>query len=248
MNEEQAPGRVARSVPTGAARVGSAPEPGRGGGKASAALQRGLAGLLARRGVGPRSLGHLRATRRHLPERRVYGVAARGALGTPLARRRLHWLGHPCAGELRRGKLTTPKSGKVRSVPMAPDVAAALARLGGRETSPATTTLSFSVGPGATSTARRCAAGTPRRLSARPTRAPLPRPATCVRHAHDREGRHPPCPGMDGPRRSRPRCAILHYAPRGDEAALWRKHSESRTPAEQRAGVDAPDQLLPTAS
>lgn len=31
------------------------------------------------------------------------------------------------------GKLTTPKSGKVRSVPMAPDVAAALARVGQRE-------------------------------------------------------------------------------------------------------------------
>jgi integrase len=31
------------------------------------------------------------------------------------------------------GQLTTPKSGKVRSVPMAPDVAAALARLGQRE-------------------------------------------------------------------------------------------------------------------
>jgi integrase len=31
------------------------------------------------------------------------------------------------------GKLTTPKSGKVRSVPMAPSVAAALARLGQRE-------------------------------------------------------------------------------------------------------------------
>lgn len=31
------------------------------------------------------------------------------------------------------GRLTTPKSGKVRSVPMAPDVAAALAALGRRE-------------------------------------------------------------------------------------------------------------------
>jgi integrase len=31
------------------------------------------------------------------------------------------------------GHLTTPKSGKVRSVPLAPDVASALARLGGRE-------------------------------------------------------------------------------------------------------------------
>ena len=38
------------------------------------------------------------------------------------------------------GKLTTPKSGKVRAVPMAPDVASALAKLGDRERSPATTT------------------------------------------------------------------------------------------------------------
>ncbi len=33
------------------------------------------------------------------------------------------------------GQLKTPKSGKVRSVPMAPDVASALAKLGRREES-----------------------------------------------------------------------------------------------------------------
>jgi integrase len=37
------------------------------------------------------------------------------------------------SGSYGEGQLTTPKSGKVRSVPMAPDVAAALARLGQRE-------------------------------------------------------------------------------------------------------------------
>jgi integrase len=36
-------------------------------------------------------------------------------------------------GSYAGGQLTTPKSGKVRAVPMAPDVAAALAQLGGRE-------------------------------------------------------------------------------------------------------------------
>jgi integrase len=52
----------------------------------------------------------------------------------------LHWRDVDFAGEAVRvrgsysmGVLTTPKSGKVRSVPLAPDVAEALARLGGRE-------------------------------------------------------------------------------------------------------------------
>ena len=36
-------------------------------------------------------------------------------------------------GNYSEGVLTTPKSGKVRAVPMAPDVASALARLGDRE-------------------------------------------------------------------------------------------------------------------
>ena len=52
----------------------------------------------------------------------------------------LHWRDVDFAGsraarprELRRRRLTAPKSGKVRSVPLAPDVAQALARLAGRE-------------------------------------------------------------------------------------------------------------------
>ena len=52
----------------------------------------------------------------------------------------LHWRDVDFAGQAIRvrasyagGQLTTPKSGKVRSVPMAPDVAAALAALGARE-------------------------------------------------------------------------------------------------------------------
>ena len=66
------------------------------------------------------------------------------------------------------GELTTPKSGKVRSVPMAPDVAAALARLGHREpTGPATTISSSRASPATTSTAPRCAAATTRPCGAR---------------------------------------------------------------------------------
>jgi len=52
----------------------------------------------------------------------------------------LRWLDVDFAGATIRvrsswagGQLTTPKSGKVRSVPMAPDVAAALAKLGDRK-------------------------------------------------------------------------------------------------------------------
>ena len=45
------------------------------------------------------------------------------------------------------GQLTTPKSGKVRAVPMAPDVASALAELGDGSDSPATTTSSSPARP-----------------------------------------------------------------------------------------------------
>ncbi len=62
--------------------------------------------------------------------------------------------------------LTTPKSGKIRSVPMAPDVAAALAKLGQRELSTGDDELVFLGEEGVTSTAQRCVAATARRLTA----------------------------------------------------------------------------------
>jgi integrase len=49
-----------------------------------------------------------------------------------LARRRLHRLDDRVRASYYLGRLTTPKWGKVRALPMAPDVAAALARLGRR--------------------------------------------------------------------------------------------------------------------
>ena len=55
--------------------------------------------------------------------------------------------------------------------------------------------------PAATSTAPRCAAATGGAAARRPAAAALPRPAPHVRHARDRQGRHPPRPGVDGPRR-----------------------------------------------
>ena len=76
----------------------------------------------------------LRDRRGDLPDRSVHRAAPRRAA-------------RPCAGatstspastirvraSYAAGQLTTPKSGKVRAVPMAPDVASALARLGQRE-------------------------------------------------------------------------------------------------------------------
>jgi integrase len=61
------------------------------------------------------------------------------------------------------GQLTAPKSGKVRSVPLASEVASALAHLGQREAGPATTTSSFPARSEATSTVPHCAAATSRR-------------------------------------------------------------------------------------
>jgi integrase len=95
--------------------------------------------------------------------------------------------------------LTTPKSGKVRAVPMAPDVArpwlgSAIVRTGSG------TTISSSSGPpAATSTDRPSAGATARRWSARAsassTSTNMP---PHLRHADDRQGRHPPGAGMDG--------------------------------------------------
>ncbi len=62
-------------------------------------------------------------------------------------------------GSYAGGQLTTPKSGKVRSVSLAPAVAESLARLGEREWSPTRTISSSRVRPAATSTPPRSHAG-----------------------------------------------------------------------------------------
>jgi integrase len=85
------------------------------------------------------------------------------------------------------GQLTTPKSRKVRAVPMAPDVATALAQLGRREDWVGDDDLAFAGERGSYldgSALRR------RYKDALPATAPRPRPPPHVRHAHDREGRH----------------------------------------------------------
>jgi integrase len=65
------------------------------------------------------------------------------------------------------GKLTTPKSGKVRAVPMAPDVAAALAKLGDRDRYTGDDDFVFAGEAGPRSTATHSAAGIEMRLHAR---------------------------------------------------------------------------------
>ena len=100
------------------------------------------------------------------------------------------------------GKLTTPKSGKVRAVPMAPDVAAALARIGQRERFTGEDDFVFAgesgmpLNPDALSSRYETAleAG-----GSAPT--PIPRPEAYVRNPDDPRGGHPPRAGVDGTRR-----------------------------------------------
>jgi integrase len=97
--------------------------------------------------------------------------------------------------------LTTPKSGKIRAVPMAPQVASALASLGQRPDHVSDVEVAALVagkdqvlGLGAASPvrqgARACRAATPT----------LPRPSPHVRYAGHCQGRHRARAGVDGPR------------------------------------------------
>jgi integrase len=100
------------------------------------------------------------------------------------------------------GHLTTPKSGKVRAVPMAPDVASALAKLGDRERYTGDDDFVFAGEAGlpldgdALSSRYRDALA-----RAGLTGFEVPRSETYVWNADDRQGGHPPCAGVDGPRR-----------------------------------------------
>ena len=85
-----------------------------------------------------------------------------GATSTSHARR------SACARATRAGALTSPKSGKVRAVPMAPEVAEALARLADREHSTGDEDLVFPGTLRATSTTPRSGAATRRRSARRP--------------------------------------------------------------------------------
>ena len=121
----------------------------------------------------------------------------------------LRWRDVDLAGSVLRvrasyylGQLTTPKSGKVRWVPMAPDVAGALAQLGRRVDWTSDEDLVFC---GETGSYLRWLGTAPSLQDVahggRPSPAPVPRPAPHVRHADDRQDRHPSRSGVDGPRR-----------------------------------------------
>ena len=106
------------------------------------------------------------------------------------------------------GHLTTPKSGRIRSVPMAPDVATVLARLGQRDHAVGLDDLVF---PGpfaefldASALYRRYKAA----LARGPATAALPRPSTHVRHDCDPQGVNPAGQGVDGPRGRRDHDAL----------------------------------------
>ena len=123
-------------------------------------------------------------------------------------------------GSFAGGRLTTPKSGRVRSVPLAPDVASALARLASHEGWTGDDDLVFPSVTGGyrdpSALSKRCRLALKRRAAS----VALPRPAAHVRDADDRPSRYPPRPGVDGPRRRGDDDEVLHYVERPDEAAL----------------------------
>jgi len=132
------------------------------------------------------------------------------------------------------GQLTRPKSLKVRSVPMAPEVASALARLGQRERWTGDDDLVF---PGIAGGPPRClGALSPlrrRRAACRSASPALPRPAP---HFRDDDGGQPsgrlaPAAGMDGSRGHRDHAPLraLHAAPR-------RRRPRRRVVRRQRRG------------
>ena len=118
------------------------------------------------------------------------------------------------------GHLTSPKSGKVRSVPMAP-----------RSPRPSPPRPARVLHRRRRPRLRRHRRRLPRRLSAlqalpsrarasRAPPAPLPRPPPHVRHPRHRRRRHPPRPGVDGPRERPDDHAVppLRPAPAGRRA------------------------------
>ncbi len=119
------------------------------------------------------------------------------------------------------GRVTSPKSGKVRSVPMAPDVANALASVGEREWWTGDDDLVFAGEPVAISTARRSVGDTPKRSNApalRPLRFHDLRHVFGTRMIAKADIRR--VQEWMGHADVQTTMRYLHYAPRGDEAAL----------------------------
>jgi integrase len=119
------------------------------------------------------------------------------------------------------GALITPKSGKVRSVPMAPDVASALARLSGREHWTSDNDLVFAGEAGGYldgSALRRRYAAALGRAGLRPLRFHDLRPTFGTRMIAKADIRR--VQEWMGHADVQTTMRYLHYAPRGDEAEL----------------------------
>jgi integrase len=118
---------------SGAHDVPTAPaQPGRGRRPAARAAAHRPRRLLARGGPRARARRRVPTGRGDLPHGRLHGPASRRAHRAALARRRLRQLAHPRALSFAGGLLPTPKSGRLRSVPLSTQVATALARLAER--------------------------------------------------------------------------------------------------------------------
>jgi integrase len=119
------------------------------------------------------------------------------------------------------GELTTPKSGKVRSAPMAPDVASTLARLGGREHWTSEDDLVFAGGAGGYldgSALRRRYAAALGQAGLRPLRFHDLRHTFGTRLIAKADIRR--VQEWMGHADVQTTMRYLHYAPRGDEAQL----------------------------
>ena len=130
--QEHALDPAARDLPPGADGLGSSGQPAGPSGEAPDASERRHPGVLARGGLGAGARRSFQAGRRDLPDGCVHRVADGGAVGAPVAGCRLRRRDRPGARELRCRPPDHAEVGKVRAVPMAPDVATELAQVGNR--------------------------------------------------------------------------------------------------------------------
>jgi integrase len=143
------------------------------------------------------------------------------------------------AASFAEGQLTTPKSGKVRSVPMAPDVATALAALGQRDLCTGDDDLVFA-GPAGTfldgRALRRRYLTAVRRAGLRPLRFHDLRHTFGTRMIAKADIRR--VQEWMGHADVQPTMKYLHYVPREEDAALVGAAFAIESPATQTARID----------
>ena len=118
------------------------------------------------------------------------------------------------------GQLTTPKSGKVRAVPMAPDVASALARLGERERFTGDDDFVFAGEAGPPLDGDALSSRYETRSTRRGSALAVPRSAPHLRDAHDRKADIRRVQEWMGHADIQTTMKYLHYAPREEDAEL----------------------------